>query len=119
MGLPLHARVEKTVHEVETHWLSDRGKVLGTADNKEGHAVTVFWNMKGPIIIDFLEKDTIENSTSYCLGKISLIYWMTLTFITAQSAGAVEYADCISNGEAPVLEFWGMWSTPLIAINSR
>ena len=34
----------------------DKKYVLGAVVNKEGHAVTIFWNMKGPITIDFLEK---------------------------------------------------------------
>ena len=28
--------------------------------------LTVFWNMKGPITIDFLEKDVKVNGASYC-----------------------------------------------------
>ena len=45
----------KRVHQVETHWLS----------SEEGHVV--FWDMKGPITIDFLEKAATANSSSYCL----------------------------------------------------
>ena len=54
IGVPQWTRVKKLVHGMETHWLSSQKKVLGTAVSKEGHAVTVFWDMKGPIIIDFL-----------------------------------------------------------------
>ena len=36
--------------------------------------LTVFWDMKGSITIDLLEK---VNSASYCEG-IHLFYWMTL-----------------------------------------
>ena len=32
------ARLEKTLHEVEIHWLSDKEKVLGAVVSKEGHA---------------------------------------------------------------------------------
>ena len=35
MGLSLQARVKKTVHEVETHRLSGKETVLGTAVRKE------------------------------------------------------------------------------------
>ena len=38
MGLPLLALVEKTVNGVETHRLSGKEKVLGTAVSKEGDA---------------------------------------------------------------------------------
>ena len=45
--------------------------------------LTVFWNMKSPIIIDFLKKGvTVKN---VCIDKSSgkswLIYWMTLVFL--------------------------------------
>ena len=36
MGVPLW--VKKTVHGVETHWLSNKEKVLGAVVSKEGHA---------------------------------------------------------------------------------
>ena len=38
IGLLLWARVKKTAHEMETHWLSSKVKVLGTAVSKEGQA---------------------------------------------------------------------------------
>ena len=38
MGLPLCGWVEKTVNELETHWLSGKKKVSGTVISKEGHA---------------------------------------------------------------------------------
>ena len=56
MSLPLQASVENTVQEVEKHWLSVKENVACTAVNKEGYAVTVFWDMKGSIAINFLEK---------------------------------------------------------------
>ena len=37
MGLPLLARVENTVHGMETDWLSGREKVSATVISKEGH----------------------------------------------------------------------------------
>ena len=40
--------------------------VLGSVVSKEGHAVIVFWDMKGPIIVDFLERGETENSVLYC-----------------------------------------------------
>ena len=65
MGLPLRARVKKTVHGVETHWLSGKEKVLGAAVSKESHAGTVFYDMKC-LSIDFLEEGATVNSASYC-----------------------------------------------------
>ena len=44
MGLPRWAWVEKTVHRVETHWLSSKEKVLDTAVSKEGHADSILWH---------------------------------------------------------------------------
>ena len=38
MGLPIQAWVDKSVHRVETYWLSGKEKVPGTAISKEGHA---------------------------------------------------------------------------------
>ena len=38
IGLPQQARVEMTVHGMETHWLSCKEKVSGSAVSKEGHA---------------------------------------------------------------------------------
>ena len=35
MGLTLWAWTEKTVHGIETHWLSCKEKVLGATDSKE------------------------------------------------------------------------------------
>ena len=50
MGLPLRYWIEKTVYEVETRWVQ-----------------LVFWEMKGTISINFLEKKwATVNSNSYC-----------------------------------------------------
>ena len=38
MGLPLWSWMEKTVHGVKKHWLSNKEKVLGATVSKEGHA---------------------------------------------------------------------------------
>ena len=38
MGLTLEAWVEKTVHRMDTHWLSSTEKVPGAAVSNEGHA---------------------------------------------------------------------------------
>ena len=65
MFLPLQARVEKTECRMETHWLLGKGKFLGTAFSKK-LMVTVFWDMKGPITVDFLEKGATVNSTTNC-----------------------------------------------------
>ena len=66
MGLLLWARVKKIVYGVKTHWLSGKEKVPGIVVSKEGHAVTIFWDMKEPITIDFLENDASINSACYC-----------------------------------------------------
>ena len=39
IGLPLQPRIEKNVHDVESHWLF--GKVPGSAASKEGHGVSL------------------------------------------------------------------------------
>ena len=57
MGLPQLTWVEKTVHWMETHRPSNKEKVW--------IMLIVFWNMKGPIIIDFLEKASIVNRVYY------------------------------------------------------
>ena len=64
----------------------------------------MFWNMKWPITIDFLENGaTVKKIFTIinCSNKINLIYWITLLimecirkFILAQSAGAVDNTDC-------------------------
>ena len=38
----------KTVHGVETHWLSDKEKVLSPAVSKEGHADSLHGHKKTP-----------------------------------------------------------------------
>ena len=50
---------------VATHWLSGKEKVPGAVVSKEGHNDNLL-NTKGPITIDFLEKDATVNSASYC-----------------------------------------------------
>ena len=37
MGLPVRAGGKKTVHEVETYWLSGKDKVPGFTASKDGH----------------------------------------------------------------------------------
>ena len=63
MGSPQRTSVEKTVHKVETHWLSAKEKVLGAVKKV---MLTEFWDMKGPTTIDFLEKGSTVKSESYC-----------------------------------------------------
>ena len=53
MGLPLQTYIKKTVCVVETHLISCKENVLGTAASKEGHADS---DIKTLITIDFLEK---------------------------------------------------------------
>ena len=52
MGLLQQAWVEKTVDGVETHWHFGKKNF--------------FWNMKDPIIIEFLEKVATVDSASHC-----------------------------------------------------
>ena len=54
MDWPLQGWVKKTVFGMETHWLSGKEKVPGAADSKKGDAD--FWDRKGPLTIDSLEK---------------------------------------------------------------
>ena len=65
-GLQLRVWVEKSIHEVETHWLSGKEKVLGEAVSTEDHAISISWDMKGPITIEFLEKGATVKSAFSC-----------------------------------------------------
>ena len=47
VGLPQRAWLEKTVHEVETFWLSDKEKVPVTAISKEGDADNFLGHERG------------------------------------------------------------------------
>ena len=71
----------KTIHGVETYWLSGKENVSGAVVSKECH--TVFWDMKEPFTIDSCEKDasiTVLPIANF-FGKIHLIYWITLIYI--------------------------------------
>ena len=87
MDLPLlWVQVKKTVHRMETLWLSVKEKVLAAAVNKEGSA-DLFWDTKRNHYYWFPWKWfkckllPITNS----LGKINFIYWMTLVLIPPPS----------------------------------
>ena len=41
VGLPSWAWVKKTVYRVETHWLTDKEKVSGSAFHKKGHVYSL------------------------------------------------------------------------------
>ena len=41
MGLPLLTRVEKTAHEVETHWISGKENVPDAVFSKESNTVSI------------------------------------------------------------------------------
>ena len=60
IGLLPQASVEKTVHWVKTYWLSSKEKVPGAAV-----MLTLFWEMKGFVTIDFHEKGLAVNCASY------------------------------------------------------
>ena len=79
--LPLWAWVKKTIHGVETYSLIMKKFQLPQSVKKV--MLTVFWEMKGPATIDFLQKGITVNSTSNCelLSQIHFIYWMTLLYI--------------------------------------
>ena len=64
---------------MEIPWFSSKEKVLGTAvaiaiipamatvqQSVKKFMGTVFWDMKGPISIDFFEKDATTNSAFFC-----------------------------------------------------
>ena len=65
MDLQLQARVKKTVHQMETHWLSGKEKVPGTVVSKESHVDSLlrqerthhYW---------FQEKGVSLNRDPYC-----------------------------------------------------
>ena len=63
MGLPLQARVERTVHAVETDWLSNKEKIPCTVVSKEGHADSLLGHERNHR--NFLEKVVTINSASY------------------------------------------------------
>ena len=58
-GFAIANLVVKTAQIVKTHLLSDKEKVKKVM-------LTVFWDIKGPVMIDFLEKGAIVNGDSYC-----------------------------------------------------
>ena len=67
IDLSLWARVEKTIHGVETHWLSRKEKVPGVALSKEGQADCPLEHERTHNY-SFCWKGATENSTSY--GKL-------------------------------------------------
>ena len=56
MCWPLQARVEKTVHAVETHLLSSNKKVVSAAVSKEGHTCQSSETWKDPSQLISLKK---------------------------------------------------------------
>ena len=56
MGLPPGTCVKNTVHEVE---------IQLTLQQRKSSMLTIFWDIKGPITIDFLKNGITINSTSY------------------------------------------------------
>ena len=65
MSLPLQARVEETVHEIETNSLSGKEKVPGTAISKE-HLIGSHLKYERDHHYQFLEKGASVKSISYC-----------------------------------------------------
>ena len=72
MDLPLWARVEKTVHGVETDSLVNKGSQMQQSIKKV--MLIVFWDMKWPLSIDFLDEGTTKQNSG---KKNPFIYWMT------------------------------------------
>ena len=66
MGLPQRTWVEKTVHGIETHWLSGQENVPGTAVSKEGHADTQLGNKMNDQSWFPWPKSVTLNSATYC-----------------------------------------------------
>ena len=64
-GLPLQARVEKTVDGVEIQWFSVM-KRFWVQESVKKVILTVFSDMKKAISIDFLVEGATVNSASYC-----------------------------------------------------
>ena len=64
MSLPHWAWVEKTGNRVKTHALSGKEKVPEQQSVNKVILTGFFWDMKGCITIDFLEKGEIVNSSS-------------------------------------------------------
>ena len=58
-------RVKKTIHRVETHWLSGKKKVLGATVSKEGHANSLLGHERTNHLVS-LKKGATINSASYC-----------------------------------------------------
>ena len=81
MGFPWQAWVEKIIHGVETHGLSSKEKVSGTAVSKEGHANSVLIDLKTNTV-DFLEKHaTISNASNCQLLKWNSLYLLKNSWI--------------------------------------
>ena len=77
MGLPQWVWVKKTVDGVKT--LSQKEKNCAQSLVKKV-MLTVFWDIKGLISIDVLEKGATVNSASHSqqLRKFCQVYWITL-----------------------------------------
>ena len=67
--------LKRQVHRVKNTLTLWQKKVLRSAFNKEGHAVTSY--MKGSIATDYIEKATAFSTANY-IGKIHLIYQLNL-----------------------------------------
>ena len=72
MGSPLQARVEKTVHEVETHRLNGKENAAHTAISKESHVTTVVRYAKEPS----LQYTVLPIAFSW--RKIHQVFWITI-----------------------------------------
>ena len=109
IGLPRQASVEKTVHGEETYWLFGKEKFRVQWSAKK-FILIVYWYMKEPITIDFIEKSATIN---YCqlfvqnLPYIILIYIVGLFFW-----GATQYVSALFSRIS--YNIWGAWSPKLL-----
>ena len=62
MGFAVVSRTRKASNG--KYWLSSKEKLITQRSEKKA-MLTVFWNIKGPITVDFLEKRATFNSTPY------------------------------------------------------
>ena len=56
LWLPEWTCIEKTVHKVETHWLTRKYKKIKVQWSVKKVMLIALWDMKGAITIDFLKK---------------------------------------------------------------
>ena len=76
----------------------------------KGVILTVFWEMKESITIDFLEKGAIVNSASnhqILKQYFTIFYWMTLVLYVYKSLFCIieNYEDCFENNDSKLFPY--------------